>query len=671
MNKNLELQKKTREANKRLVERWTPILDHKTMPAIKDDWTRINTARVLENMSRYLAETTFSGDIAQFAPILIPMVRRILPGLIANELCGVQPMPGPVSYVFGLRYGYAGENKMDPNMHSHYLDQGRMFKFIKSDPGNQVVGLLSGDAAVTGGLPVNQYEGKLIQPELQKFQPYGLATHNISVGDVLVLVQNPIDANANGPAAWGTGVADGGQSIASGTIIGAWKVITIMDQAKHHTFLTVAYPVGTLEQSETWMQRFKLAGTPDFDRQRNNDYKSGFFRRAVIGELDALKNTQNSYFFWARTQVDPFRIIQNDNTYQVPNSPYNIYSQGLNLNQLRIIAGRDGTGNPKYGPFTTLQSANFDRGNGYVGAQSGDNGIKLIEYMHPAEVGYNQVFQEYSGPYETHRGEMLGVNRERRKLGLFIEKQGVEARTRWLQGQYSIEAEQDLRAMHNIDLNSEYMNALSYEMSQDVDREILDRMFFLAETNQTNTLEQSHIHITAANMNQYLRAGITTGPDRLVDTYRRLLNLTLRMSNGIGKDTMRGNANFAVVSPNIAVMFEALQNFNMTNITGDVNSNEFAVGHIGTLNGNLKVYKDLLTQRDKDFILLGFKGDGPYDAGIFYCPYIPLQVEQTQGEQTFERVIGFQSRYDIADNLFGAENYYRLIELDTDVVASL
>ena len=255
------------------------------------------------------------------------------------------------------------------------------------------------------------------------------------------------------------------------------------------------------------------------------------------------------------------------------------------------------------------------------------------------------------------------------QMAFSIERVAVEARTRALKAEYSTELAQDLKAVHGLDAETELANILSTEILTEINREIIRNVYFNAEIGCTQT--------------DLAGAGAADGPvsgmyDLAVDSdgrwsaerFRGLMFQIERECNQIAKETRRGKGNFIIVSSDVA---SALAMGGFLNISPALNQqldvddtgNTFA----GLLNGKIRVYVDPYVATGQNHVCVGYKGTSPYDAGLFYCPYVPLQMVRAVGENTFQPKIGFKTRYGVVSNPFanstdiltaGGNQYYRL-----------
>ena len=231
-------------------------------------------------------------------------------------------------------------------------------------------------------------------------------------------------------------------------------------------------------------------------------------------------------------------------------------------------------------------------------------------------------------------------------MGFEIAKTVVSAKSRQLKAHYTQELAQDLKAVHGLSAETELANILSTEILHEINRELIQTM-------TTNAKEGTAFDATV---------GTGTSDGRWeVEVYKALITHIEKEANGIAIDTRRGKGNFAIIGTGVAAALNATGNVQYGNVanTGleDVNGNLF----LGTLNG-MKLYVDPFGVSGQ--VVVGFKGANAYDAGIFYCPYVPLSMMRTVGESDFQPRIGFKTRYGMATNPFtsasaNANVYYR------------
>jgi len=240
-----------------------------------------------------------------------------------------------------------------------------------------------------------------------------------------------------------------------------------------------------------------------------------------------------------------------------------------------------------------------------------------------------------------------------------FEKTAVEAGTRRLGARWSVELEQDLKNMNGIDIDTELTNAMSYEIQAEIDREMLVRMIQVA--------------LNAGFGNGYSVWSPASADGRwLVERNRDFYQRLIIEANRIAVRNRRGAANFIVCTPRVAAILEMLPEFQWVPVQGNVNTQPVGVAKVGNLGGRFNVYRDTRTEGNfiagaygalprPEYALLGYKGPEFYDTGIIYCPYIPVMVQRTIGQNDFAPRVGLLTRYGVVDNIFGANLYYHVI----------
>ena len=270
-------------------------------------------------------------------------------------------------------------------------------------------------------------------------------------------------------------------------------------------------------------------------------------------------------------------------------------------------------------------------------------------------------------------GENLGTSGDSAfaEMGFTIEKATVSARTRALKAEYSLELAQDLKAIHGLDAETELANILSTEIMAEINREVVRTINSQAKTGalQTNTALNGVFNVQTDADGRWS-----------VEKFKGLIVQIERECNVIAKETRRGKGNFIICSSDVAssLMSSGMLDYSpamSTNLNVDDTGNTFA----GVLNGRTRVYIDPYAVCD--YITVGYKGTNPYDAGLFYCPYVPLTMVRAVGEDTFQPKIGFKTRYGLASNPFvgstpadglaaiKTNQYYRIFRVD-DILGS-
>ena len=234
-------------------------------------------------------------------------------------------------------------------------------------------------------------------------------------------------------------------------------------------------------------------------------------------------------------------------------------------------------------------------------------------------------------------------------MGFQIDRVSVTAQTRALQAAYTLELAQDLKAVHGLDAETELSNILSTEILAEINREVVRTVYATANVGVTAPT-QWYVNLSSTD----IQTGGSSGR-WAVEKYKSLLFQIERAANKIGKDTRRGKGNMLIVSTDVAsaLAMTGLLDYNSaltnnTNLAVDDTGNSFA----GTLFGRIKVYVDPYSVVNSDYIVVGYKGNTPYDAGLFYCPYVPLQMVRAIDPATFQPKIGFKTRYGLVANPF-------------------
>ena len=237
---------------------------------------------------------------------------------------------------------------------------------------------------------------------------------------------------------------------------------------------------------------------------------------------------------------------------------------------------------------------------------------------------------------------------EFREMGFSIEKVTVTARARALKAEYSIEMAQDLKAIHGLDAEQELANILSTEILAEINREVVRTIYTNAVAGAQNNTATAGIFDLDVDSNGRWS----------VEKFKGLLFQIERDANAIGQQTRRGKGNILICSADVA---SALGMAGVLDYAPALNGNNALTGVddtsstlVGTLNGKIKVYVDPYSANvaDKHFYVNGYKGTSPYDAGLFYCPYVPLQQVRAINPNTFQPKIGFKTRYGMVSNPF-------------------
>ena len=281
----------------------------------------------------------------------------------------------------------------------------------------------------------------------------------------------------------------------------------------------------------------------------------------------------------------------------------------------------------------------------------------------------------YANGMSTGAAEALGQGGDDghfRQMAFNIDKVTVTAKSRALKAEYTTELQQDLKAVHGLDAEAELSNILTTEIVAEMNREMIRTVYSTAVLGCESGTAQKGVYNLDADADGRWS----------VEKFKGLLYQIEREANAIARTTKRGKGNVMICSADVASALAmagvldyapAIQGNN--NITPDTTQGTFA----GILNGRIRVYVDpyFESTNGSELFVLGYKGTNPYDAGLFYCPYVPLQKVRAVGENTFQPKIGFKTRYGMVANPFagGARNdqgiikprsneYYRICRVD-------
>ena len=294
------------------------------------------------------------------------------------------------------------------------------------------------------------------------------------------------------------------------------------------------------------------------------------------------------------------------------------------------------------GDSTTGQEA------GATGSEAGGHSGSNPALLNDSPAGAYQK----GTPMTTATAEALGdsSNNAFAEMAFSIEKSTVTAKSRALKAEYTMELAQDLKAIHGLDAETELANILSAEILAEINREVVRTIYINAEkgasanTGTVNTTTEGIFDLDTDSNGRWS-----------VERFKGLMFQVEREANVIAQRTRRGKGNMIICSSDVASALQmagvldyapALNN----NLNVDDTGNTFA----GVLNGRFKVYIDPYSANNvaKQYFVVGYKGTSPYDAGLFYCPYVPLQMVRAVGQDTFQPKIGFKTRYGLIANPF-------------------
>jgi hypothetical protein len=317
-------------------------------------------------------------------------------------------------------------------------------------------------------------------------------------------------------------------------------------------------------------------------------------------------------------------------------------------------------------------------GSGYV---SGSDGAS-VGFGTTASAGTNpgllnpegsQAYNTYSvgQGMDTENAEGLGYDgNEFNQMAFSIEKVTVTAKSRALKAEYSLELAQDLKAIHGLNAEAELANILSTEILAEINREVIRTIYKIAESGaQANVASAGTFDLDVDSNGRWS-----------VEKFKGLIFQIERDANAIAQRTRRGKGNMILCSADVASALTMAGVLDYTpalnaNLNVDDTGNTFA----GVLQGKYRVYIDPYSANvsANQYYVVGYKGSSPYDAGLFYCPYVPLQMVRAVGENNFQPKIGFKTRYGIVANPFAegttpglgrlranANRYYRRVRVN-------
>ena len=249
----------------------------------------------------------------------------------------------------------------------------------------------------------------------------------------------------------------------------------------------------------------------------------------------------------------------------------------------------------------------------------------------------------------TAQAEALGDSADNafNQMAFSIEKSTVTAVSRALKAEYTMELAQDLKAIHGLDAETELSNILSSEILAEINREVIRSLYITAVKGaQVNTTTAGIFDLDTDSNGRWS-----------VEKFKGLMFAIERDANAIGQQTRRGKGNMVICSADVA---SALQMAGVLDYTpalaNNLNVDDTTTTFAGVMNGRYKVYVDPYAANvaASQYYVVGYKGTSPYDAGFFYCPYVPLQMVRAVGESSFQPKIGFKTRYGLAANPFAA-----------------
>ena len=333
------------------------------------------------------------------------------------------------------------------------------------------------------------------------------------------------------------------------------------------------------------------------------------------------------------------------------------------------FSGQDSDANLEQGLYTANASDGASVGFGTTGSANLGSNPGLLN----SSIGQN----EYAVGQGMHTGDAEtlgdGAGNAFNEMAFSIEKVTVTAKSRALKAEYSLELAQDLKAIHGLNAEAELANILSTEILAEINREVIRTIYKVAESGAAANTATSGIFDLDVDSNGRWS----------VEKFKGLLFQIERDANAIAQRTRRGKGNMILCSADVASALTMAGVLDYTpalnaNLNVDDTGNTFA----GVLQGKYRVYIDPYSANvsANQYYVVGYKGSSPYDAGLFYCPYVPLQMVRAVGQDTFQPKIGFKTRYGMVANPFAegsiangqglgrikanSNRYYRRVRVD-------
>lgn len=300
-------------------------------------------------------------------------------------------------------------------------------------------------------------------------------------------------------------------------------------------------------------------------------------------------------------------------------------------------------------PFKPNRASNTAASGSDTGADDNQDGVVFVNDPFTDTIGSDPALNENYDLNSSAGTSSYGMTTREgegdnfREMSFTIERTAVEAKTRALKSEYTMELVQDLKAVHGLDAEAELSNILSTEILAEINREVVRTMIGQAKYGCDGLTNDGVFDLIADGQGRWS-----------VERQKGLMLQLEKEANKVAFETRRGKGNFILCSANVAssLTMAGLLDYSsglQDNLNVDVTSGVFA----GTLNGRMKVYVDPYATGG-DYAVVGYKGANNMDAGMFYCPYVPLQMVRAVAQETFQPKIGFKTRYGMVSNPFAA-----------------
>ena len=633
---------KNGQRTRKAVKNWSELLECTAgFAPIRNKNVRNNTAMLLENQMRWLNENSPAMTTAMFGPqnglhggdlgnsdfyapgdmrnptTILPMVRRIYPALMSNETVGVQPMPGPVALAFAIRYRYLkGANALGDSSTEH------VHNTISSPTDAEKRAMTARDGA---GFELNA-DGKYDAAGIRGVETKARLTTD---GKLITVVGNGFPKSFDVIS----DVIDGKQYVHPLLLqLTASQKITVPAKATGNLVISNTYDGVVVEG--TWVEDSTSTETP----------------KALVKQGLTAKQT-----------IDTVAT-----------------AMGLDLTDIKAGMTIVGISDPAKGDvhISSIKfnetTGKWDLGNSEMGYQRVDTrftGMQDKRLLEPLAGGRWQFRLEDTGiGAKVHAFEATGAI-ARTSFG--FEKQAVEASTRRLSTSWTLETQEDLKNTNGIDIDTEATQQMSYELQAEIDREMTVRMLYSA-------LKHGEWSVWSGKLADARWMG-----ERARAFYQFIIKMAMRMR----VRNHRGAANFIVCTPDVAALLQMLEDYIPMQVNNTIELNNAQSAAAGTLGGNKfnvyidertavystddygQGYDEMFDQTEHEvklpnYCMLGYKGSETYDAGIIYCPYIPIMVQTATDTNSFAPHVGLMTRYGVMDNIFGSHLYYHVILID-------
>jgi hypothetical protein len=547
-----------------------------------------NVAQLYENQASFLInEASSTSDSGSFETVVFPIVRRVFSKLLANDIVSVQAMNLPIGKLFYFVpkiQGYSGGTSTDGlfgNSGSHYAPIG--------SPGNYQGNPDAGYNSGTGD-----------------FNP-------IYNKDLYDLFYEGNEAGLNPPGLFDYSKGQW-TAVTASTVTYAWSNAGYL--------LPQAYPLDNYRKVIIVMSGFSNAGAgqligPNGNTMDTEEFLSGLNILGVTANQYTSANTTNPYLFRVVTQRYGKGIVQygSNVTVNYPSGPgtYNANSGGSFYN----VCDANGFIFLEIDLQTpvciTCGDSSMD---GYTGSTFSSNTTSNTAFL-----AIYRLYKELE--FEDQIGE----------VSFDLESVTVSVTERKLRAQWSPELAQDVAAFHNIDAEAELTALLSEQVAAEIDREIL------------RDLRKGAAWNLRWDYNGWKRLSSSgTTPYTQKDWNQTLITAINQLSAQIHKSTLRGGANWIVVSSEVSAIFDDLEYFHVSNAAPEQDQYNMGIERIGTLSGRYQVYRDPYFPANQ--VLIGHKGTSLLDTGYIYAPYVPLQLTPTMYNPfNFTPIKGIMTRY--------------------------